>query len=171
MSETTQAMPGTGAAAPPPAGPLPPPAGTIRPGQAEAPRASGPAAPRPAPSGPGFPGPAAFRASQAGPEDKLIGQVAFAMAAEAGTPPRDAEAIQVLRDQATAALSDFAFRYLHNRVEEIRKEAAAEATTSVARGPGFLRLVLANLVALGLGGAALYALVGDPHLLARLTGH
>ena len=162
MSETRPAMPEAGAAAPP-GGDRP-----AIPGGAEAPR---PAGPRPVPPGASFPGPAAFRTSQPGPEDRLIAQVAFALAAEAGTPPRDAEAMQALHDQATAALSDFAFRYLHNRVDEIRKEAAAEATTGAARGPGFLRLVLANLVALGLWGAALYALAGNTHLLARLTGH
>lgn len=164
MSETSETIAPAGTGAPAAGGPAPNPAPA-----AAAP--SGAAAPRPVPPGASFPGPAAFRASQPGPEDKLIAQVAFAMAAEGGTPPRDAEAIQVLRNQATTALSEFAFRYLHNRVDEIRKEAAAEATTGAARGPGFLRLVLANLVALGLWGAALYALAGNTHLLARLTGH
>jgi hypothetical protein len=120
---------------------------------------------------PAFPGLAAFLASAPEPEDKLIAQLAFAMAAEAGTPPRDADAIRSLRDRARAALSDFAFRYLHNRVAEIRAEAVAEASAASRRGPSFLRLVLANLVALGLCGAAFAALTANPHLIARLTGH
>ena len=71
---------------------------------------------------------------------------------------------------AIAALSDFAFRYLHNRVDEIRREAAAEAAARPPRG-GFLRLVLANLVALALAGGAWAFLARHPDLLARLTGH
>src|SRR5689334_18792390 len=81
-------------------------------------------APRPT----AFPGPAAFRPPGAGPQEMLNGHVAFAMAAESGSPPRDADAMQALHDQAAAALSDFAFRYLHNQAEEIRREAAAAAS-------------------------------------------
>lgn len=119
-----------------------------------------------------LPPPAAFRLGD-GAEDRLIGQVAFALAAEAGAgsaPNR--EAIEALRAQASVALSDFAFRYLHNRAEEIRREAAQEAAATARRPPGFLALVLANLIALAiaLAGAAGMALAMNPHLLAGLTG-
>lgn len=117
-----------------------------------------------------FPAPSAFRPAGAGPQETLVGQVAFAMAAESGAPPQDAAAMQDLRDKAAAALSDFAFRYLHNQAEEIRREAAAEATAAAARGPGFAALVLANLLALVLAGGAAYLLFGPPHLLAGLAG-
>ena len=116
------------------------------------------------------PGPVAWRSGE-GAEDRLIAQVAFAMAAESGRPAAPTpETREALRGQAIAALSDFAFRYLHNRVEEIRREAAAEAAARPPRG-GFLRLVLANLVALALAGGAWALLASQPDLLARLTGH
>jgi hypothetical protein len=166
MGETTQTTPGSAGQAPRPA-----PAETPRPAPARP--AGAPAAPPARPAGApaaSFPGPAAFRAGS-GPEDRLIGQVAFAMAAEAGQPPRDAEAMQALRDQATTALSDFAFRYLHNRVEEIRREAAEEAASKASHGPGLGRLVLANLIGLAIAGGVVLLLLANPHLLAGLGGH
>ena len=114
-------------------------------------------------------GPAAFRTGE-GPEERLIGQVAFALAAEAGAAPQNAEALQALRDQATASLSDFAFRYLHNRAEEIRREAVAEAAARMGRPSRFPMLVLANLTALAIAAAAGLALAANPHLLAGLLG-
>jgi hypothetical protein len=118
------------------------------------------------------PGPAAYRLGD-GPEERLIGQVAYALAAEAGPgqQPRGREAVEALRAQATTALSDFAFRYLHNHAEEIRRGAAAEAAARAPKPPGFLLLVLANLVALGLAAAGAIAVVANPHLLAGLIGH
>ncbi|MBX9701852.1 MAG: hypothetical protein K2X74_20620, partial [Acetobacteraceae bacterium] len=145
------------AAAPAPAGSTPAPA--------PAPGGAAPATgPRPARAPIG---PAAFRTGE-GAEDRLIAQVAYALAAEAGTPPQSQDALRGLRDQATAALSDFAFRYLHNRTEEIRREAAEEALAKAPRPPGFLMMLLANLVALAVAGAAVWALA-TPDLLARLT--
>ena len=118
-----------------------------------------------------LPPPAAFRLGDTA-EDRLIGQVAFALAAEAGPgSAQSREAIEALRAQASTALSDFAFRYLHNRAEEIRREAAREATAAARKPPGFLTLVLANLIALALAGAAGVALAMNPHLLAGLSGH
>ncbi len=157
QAESPQARPAAGPARP--AAPAPA-AGANRP-TAAAPAA----APRPL-------GPAAFRTGD-GPEERLIAQVAFALAAEAGPgqQPQTREAVEALRAQASAALSDFAFRYLHNRAEEIRREAAAEAAAGAPRPPGFLALVLANLVALVLAAAAAGALAMNPHLLAGLTGH
>ena len=154
----TQTTPGAASAPPAPSAPARPTAGPTRPAAA---------APAPRPLGP-----AAFRTGD-GPEEKLIAQVAFALAAEdgPGQQPQTREALEALRAQASTALSDFAFRYLHNRADEIRREAAAEAAAAAARPPGFLRLVLANLVALGLVAALGAALAMNPHLLAGLTGH
>ena len=109
---------------------------------------------------------AAFRAGRA-PEDRLIDLVAFAMATEARLPPT-AAMVERTRHEASTALSDHAFRYLHNSIEEIRRTAVAEHATQAPRGPGFGRLVLANLVALA---AAAGLVVGWLSLYpATLTG-
>ena len=76
-----------------------------------------------------------------------------------------------VRDQAATALSDFAFRYLHNRVDEIRRDALAESVTKAAQGPGLGRLVLANLIALAMAGGAGYLLLTNTSLLAGLGAH
>ncbi len=124
----------------------------------------------PAPAAtPPVPSLAAFRTGQ-GEDDRLIAQVAFARAVEqaerGGTPPA---AVEALRAQALAELSEFAFRYLHNRVEEVRREAVATQLGQLGRPPGFLRLVLANLVALLLAAAAVSWLAGHPETLERLV--
>lgn len=116
-----------------------------------------------------LPGPAAYRSGD-GAEDILIAQVAFALAVETGShPSATAEARDALRSRAVTALSDFAFRYLHNRIEDIRREAAAEATARVRRPPGFAMLVLANLVALAIAAGAAF-IVAHPDLLAGRIG-
>src|SRR4051794_5298059 len=58
-------------------------------------------------------------------EDRLVDLLAFALATEAGhaTTP---EAIEASRQAAQTALSDHAFRYLHNSIEQIRAAAVAE---------------------------------------------
>jgi hypothetical protein len=111
--------------------------------------------------------PAAFRTGS-GEDDRLIGQVAFARAIERGDPGASPEAVEALRAQALAELSEFAFRYLHNRIEEVRREAVASQFQQIGRPPSFLRLVLANLVALLLAAAAGSWLAGHPDLLAQL---
>jgi len=45
-----------------------------------------------------------------------------------------------------------AFRFLHNRIEEIRREAIAEHAGRQPRPPSLARLALANLAALALEG-------------------
>jgi hypothetical protein len=107
----------------------------------------------------------------AGEEDRLIAQLAYALAADAAPPaPPTAEARDALRAQAVAALSDFAFRYLHNRAEDIRREAAAEARAAMPRPPGFGALVLANLLALAIAGGVGWVLATHPDLLAGRIG-
>ena len=179
MTETTRPMT-TAATAPEPqrgsvAGPSDGarPAPDAMPARAAAPGPSGsssPAATGPTRAAVALPSPAAFRTGD-GPEERLIGQVAFALAAEAGSGrPPGQEGIEALRAQASAALSDFAFRYLHNHAEEIRREAAQDAAAKAVRPPGFLTLVAANLVALALVGGAAATLAMNPQLLAGLAG-
>lgn len=90
-------------------------------------------------------------------EDRLPPLLGYALAVEAGKPlrPEDAPA---RRSEAERLLSEWAFRHLHNRLEDIRAEAAAEARAQLPRPPGLAKLVLANLLALILLGAALWAL-------------
>lgn len=117
---------------------------------------------------PGGADPGAFTAGT-GPEDRLIAQVAFALAAEKGLDGPPPETVQALRDQAAAALSDFAFRYLHNRVEEIRREALAEARAAQPRPLGFGAAVLANLIALALAGAVGMWMAAHPQAISGLV--
>ena len=111
---------------------------------------------------------AAFRAGR-GQDTRLADLLAFGIAAERGdavTP----EAVERAQREAEAALSDFAFRYLHNTVEQVRRDAVAEHLGRLRQPPGFLRLVLANLVALAVAVAAGGWLALHPHLLAGLSG-
>ena len=112
--------------------------------------------------------PQAFRAAE-GEEDRLIAQVAFALAAEEGQPTTP-EAVEALRAQAAAALSAFSFRYLHNRVEEVRREAAAAEASRIRPPPSFVTLVLANLLALAVGGAVAVWMAAHPDTIAGLIG-
>lgn len=111
---------------------------------------------------------AAFRAGR-GQDTRLADLLAFGIAAERGdavTP----ETVERARREAEAALSDFSFRYLHNTVEQVRRDAVAEHLGRLRQPPGFLRLVLANLVALAVAAAAGGWLALHPHLLAGLSG-
>jgi hypothetical protein len=117
---------------------------------------------------PSLPDPAVFRTGH-GEDDRLVAQLAFARAVERGgaAPAPGPEAVEALRAQAMADLSEFAFRYLHNRVEEVRREAVATQLSQLGRGPSFLRLVLANLVALGIAGLAASWLASHPETVTR----
>jgi hypothetical protein len=124
--------------------------------------------PSPAAAGPLLT-PAAFRSGRE--EDRLADLLAFAMAAEAGEPPT-AESVDRLRRRAGTELTDHAFRLLHNRVEEIRRDAVAEALGRLPRPPGFATIVVANLLALLLCGGALWLAAGSGWLapLSRALG-
>jgi hypothetical protein len=111
---------------------------------------------------------AAFMASQPG-EDRAVGLLAFALATEAGAAPTP-EAVEQYRQAAVTALSEHAFRYLHNTVEQIRRDAVAEQLGGLRRPPGFARMVLANLLALALVGLAAGWVALHPETLAGLTG-
>lgn len=116
---------------------------------------------------PAAPGLAAF---QGGPgEDRLTGLLAFALAAErrADAGP---ESVAQLRREAETALTDHAFRVLHNNVETLRRDAVMEHLGHLPRPPGLLRLISANLVALLLVGAAAGWLALHPQHLAGITG-
>lgn len=78
--------------------------------------------------------------------------------------------VQRFRREATADLTKFTFRYFHNQVEEIRLAAVREHLGALPRGPGFLRLVIANAVALlAVGAGALFAM-GQGALLSEMAG-
>ena len=111
---------------------------------------------------------AAFRAGRPD-EERLVDLLAYALGAEKGQPAVP-EAVEGLRREASKALSEHAFRYLHNSVEQIRREAVTEHLGALRRPPGFFRLILANLVALAVG--ALIALGLAPYIatMAGLSG-
>jgi hypothetical protein len=111
---------------------------------------------------------AAFRAGRA-PEDRMIDLVAFALAAEAQLPATP-DTVARLRQDALTALSDYAFRYVHNSVEDIRRTAIAEHAAQRPRPTSFLRLVLANLVALAAAGLVGGWLALHPETLAGIAG-
>jgi len=111
---------------------------------------------------------ALYRAGRTG-EDHLVDLVAFAMAAE-GNHPTTPDGIEQSRQAAQKILSEHAFRYLHNSIDQIRREAAAEQLARQPRPPGFGAMLLANLVALAIAGLGIGWLVLNPATLAGLTG-
>jgi hypothetical protein len=111
---------------------------------------------------------AAFRAGRS-QDDRLTDLLAFGLAADRGEPATP-EVVERTRQEAAAALSDFAFRYLHNTVEQVRRDAVAEHLGQLRQPPGFLRLVLANLVALAVAGLAGWWLALHPEVVAGLSG-
>lgn len=111
---------------------------------------------------------AAFRSGRR-PEDRVVDLLAFALGAEGGGPVTP-EGVGRLRQQAEATLSEHSFRYLHNSIEEIRREAAAEQLAKLPRPPGFWTMVLANLLALVLFGIVAAWLALHPATLAGLAG-
>jgi hypothetical protein len=116
---------------------------------------------------PGLPSPSAFRE---GEETRLRDLLAFAMAAEAGQPVGPGD-IASLRQKAEADLQAHAFRTLHNQVEAIRIEAMREGMQRGGRGPGLLRLVIGNLVAIAIAaGLGWLAWRHQADLLTLLNG-
>jgi hypothetical protein len=111
---------------------------------------------------------AAFRQGR-GEAERMTDLLAFGLATERQEPATP-EAIVRLRQEATTALSDFSFRYLHNTVEQVRRDAVAEHLGRLRPPPGFLQLVLANLVALALAAAAGWWLMLHPETLAGISG-
>lgn len=98
-------------------------------------------------------------------DERLVDLLAFAMATEAG-----GGAAEPFRAKAAAALGDHAARTMHNRIEEIRRDAMAEQLRGLRRPLGFGRTVVANLVTLLIAAAAGAWLYGQPALLARILG-
>jgi hypothetical protein len=99
-------------------------------------------------------------------EDRLAELLAFALAAEAGHPVGQ-EGVERLRRAAASELDRHAFVTLHNRVQEIRREAVAEELAKLRHPPGFVSMVFAVLVALAIAGAAAWFAL--PHLSARFA--
>ncbi len=92
------------------------------------------------------------------PDDRLRDLLAFAIAHEEGKPIGP-EGLEALHRRADSELSAHAVRYLHNRIEEIRREAQEELRARTRRPASFLKLVLANLIGFLLGtGVLFYAL-------------
>jgi hypothetical protein len=92
--------------------------------------------------------------------DRVAGLLAYALAAEAGETGAPAAPAK-RRDEALRELEVWAFRRLHNQVEEIRREAAAETAAKLRAPPSFLTLVLASLTALALAGGAAWLLLAE----------
>jgi len=102
-------------------------------------------------------------------EDRLVDLLAFAIAAECGRADTP-DAVEQSRQEAHSALSDHAFRYLHNSIDQIRREAAAEQLAKLPRPPGFGTILLANLLALAIAGLGFGWLALHPATLAGLAG-
>lgn len=111
---------------------------------------------------------ASYRAGRP-PEDRVLDLLAFAIATEAGHPLTP-EGLERSRQAAQSALSDHAFRYLHNSIDDIRREAAAEQLAKLPRPPGFGTILLANLIALAIAGILGAWLALHPETLAGLAG-
>lgn len=93
-------------------------------------------------------------------EDELLDLLGFALHARAHAAGDAGQTPQTCRAQATAMFHDAAYRYLHNRVVEIRNEAISEQAVRLRRPPGLAKLVLANVLALLIVGAAGLVLSG-----------
>jgi hypothetical protein len=116
---------------------------------------------------PSLPSPSAFRE---GEETRLRDLLAFAMAADAAQPVGPGD-IATFRQKAEAELHGHAFRILHNQVEAIRTDAVREGMQRSARGPGLIRLVFANLLAIALAvGLGWLAWRNQAVLLSLLNG-
>jgi hypothetical protein len=102
-------------------------------------------------------------------DNRLRDLLAFGMTA-ADAKPLGPDGVDGARRKAEAELEAHAFRTLHNRVEAIRREAAAEQAARMARPMTFGRAVLANLVAVLIAGAAAFVAVAlDPEIPSRLA--
>lgn len=102
-------------------------------------------------------------------EDRLVDLLAFAIATESGhadTP----DGLEQSRQVAQSALSDHAFRYLHNSIDQIRRDAAAEQLAKLPRPPSFGAILLANLLALAIAGLGFGWIALHPATLAGLAG-
>lgn len=115
--------------------------------------------------------PAAFRAGR-DPDDAaavLIDRVAFALAVERRTAP-STEGLSQLRNEATVALTSFAFRHLHNTMAEIRQQAVTEHLAGLRKPPGFGAMLLASLLGSAIVAASALWLASHPEHLAALFG-
>lgn len=122
--------------------------------------ASGPVPSAGPPAGPALPD------FLAGSETRLRDLLAYAMAVEAARP-LGPDGVEGLRRKADAELRGHAFRELHNRVEDIRRDAMDEQVARMPRGLSFSAVVAANLAALGLGATlALLVWLASPLLTA-----
>jgi hypothetical protein len=107
------------------------------------------------------PGPKAFLTGR--PEDRVRDLLAFAMAADAGAIGHAGieRAIEGYRRKADGELNAHAMTILQTRVQEIRRDAAAQAMARAGRPVGFgLVFLAALLAALIVGGTGAWLLAG-----------
>ena len=102
-------------------------------------------------------------------EHRLADLLAFALATEKGQAATS-EAVERLRHEAAAALADHAFRYLHNSIDQVRRDAVADYLGRIRKPPGFVSVVAANLLALLIVGGVAAWLALHPETLAGLSG-
>lgn len=77
--------------------------------------------------------------------------------------------VQRFRREAVADLTNFTFRFFHNKVEEIRIGAVREHLGGLPRPPGFLRIFAASALAVGIVGAAALWAMGQGGLLSEMA--
>jgi len=92
------------------------------------------------------------------------------LAVERRTAP-SAEALAQLRNEATVALTGFAFRHLHNTMTEIRQQAVTEHLAGLRKPPTFAAMFAASLLGAGAVAAlALWLVVAHSDRLAAMFG-
>jgi hypothetical protein len=101
--------------------------------------------------------------------DRTADLLAFAIATERGLAPTP-DAVERARREADAALGDYCIRHLHNNVDQIRQEAVAAHLGRLRQPPGFVSMVVANLVAFAAAGALGAWLWTRPDVRAAIAG-
>lgn len=115
---------------------------------------------------------AAYRAGRSDVE-RTADLLAFAIATERGIAPTP-DGIERARQEADTALGDYSLRYVHNSVEQIRQEAVMAHLGNLRQPPSFLGILLANLAACAIAGAAGLWAWSRPEVravVARLLGN
>jgi hypothetical protein len=110
-------------------------------------------------------------------DDLVIDLLAYALYARereargpmASSVPGEDDPVLRFRREATADLTNFTFRFFHNKVEEIRLTAVREHLGALPRPPGFLRLATASAVGVSAVGAAALWAMGQGGLLSAMV--
>lgn len=99
-------------------------------------------------------------------DSRLQGLLAFALAAEGGDAVATPEVVRSRSAEAERLLTEHAYRLLHNRVDEIRRDAVAEHMAALRPPLGFWGVAAACLAALAVFGLGALWLVAHPQALA-----